>query len=480
MTTNENSINAFKDDVLGNKDATEIGELVNSKAISAKEVVEAAIKRIEEVNPILNAVATPNYEAALANANQSKGVFSGVPIFFKDQIDVKGLPTLHGSRSIPNRKCKKNDKSVDQILSTGVVNLGKSTSSEFGVLPSGETLLQGNTLNPINKDYSTGGSSTGSAALVASGVVPISHAMDGGGSIRIPASCCGLIGLKPTRGRHISSLTSLFPIDFAEQGIVSRSVRDTANYFYAVEKYFKNPALPAIGKVTHPNKKRLKIGVYTDTIGGVNGDTEVAAAALDAAKLCEELGHSVQLMSNPFDMQFKLDFTTLYSYVSFLTKNFGTKEFGLKYRPSKFEPFTKYFANMFPALLAMNPLAFKRLKNFEQVYNALFNDYDILLCPTIGIGVPKIGYWRPDEDVKVTGYKVANYLNSTIVQNISGAPAISLPMGKDSNGLPIGVQFATKSGAERTLLELAFELEAAGGLQPFLDAKHRVKVSLGN
>ena len=466
---NNQSIHTFSDDLLGEMDATAISKAIHDKEFTAVEAVKASIERVKKVNPVINAVATEGFDQALKYAQNVKGDLAGVPLFLKDQVNMKGLPTTHGSRSISNKPSTKNDKTVDQILSTGVVVLGKSTTSELGVLPCGETLLCGNTLNPINTGYSTGGSSAGAAALVASGAVPISHAMDGGGSIRIPASCCGLIGLKPTRGRHIESLAKFYPIDFVEQGVVSRSVRDTANYFNAIEKYHRNSRLPSIGKVESPIKERLKIALFTESLSGIHCDREVASASKAAGEFCQKLGHEVALITNPFDIQFKMDFTTFYSYVSFIAKNLGYFNFGLDYKPDKFEPFTKHLANMFPLLIAGNPLTFKRLKKFNDVYESIFDQYDVILNPTLSNPVPKIGYWEPNQDVMAMSDKLLRYANFTIIQNISGAPAISLPMGTCGHGLPIGIQFGAKQGEERKLLELAYEIEAANGFTSFLN-----------
>jgi amidase len=460
--------NAFTDDILGVQDATSIAEGIRRGDYSAEEVVRAAVERVRRINPVINAVAAERFTEAIAEADNVTGPFAGIPIFLKDQVNMKGLPTLHGSRAVPGTPHKKNDAGVDQILSTGVVVLGKSTSSEMGVLPCGETLLHGNTLNPCDTGFSTGGSSAGSAALVASGAVPIAHAMDGGGSIRIPASCCGLVGMKPSRHRHKDMFTKVFPVDFAEMGIVSRSVRDTANYFAAIEQFHRAKKLPAIGKVEGPGRKRLRIGLYTETLTGVQCDSDVSNTAKQAGELCRKLGHEVELIRNPFSMQFKLDFTTFYSMVSFASKNFGFTEFGFGYKPALMEPFTKYFANMFPVLFAANLNSINRLRRFNRKYERAFENFDLLVCPTLAIKVPEIGYWDPSQDVKETSYRLSTCVNSTIVQNISGAPAISLPLGTCSNGLPCGVQFAAKRGQERMLLELAFELEEAGVFMPYL------------
>ena len=233
------TVSTYDIGILGKMDATEVAEKIKGKKISSREAVACAIERAKKSDEQLNAIVNYDYERALEDSIQLEtGIFSGVPTFIKDLNDVKGFPTLKGSSAIKPKPAKKNDKIVDQILAiTGSIILGKSSTSEFGLLPCGESLQNGETRNPWNINHSTGGSSAGSSALVAAGVVPFAHASDGGGSIRIPASCCGLVGLKPTRGRNITSASQIVPIDIAQDGIVSRTVRDTANYIAGLEQY---------------------------------------------------------------------------------------------------------------------------------------------------------------------------------------------------------------------------------------------------
>ncbi|MDC0231330.1 amidase family protein, partial [Aureispira] len=303
------NINAFDIGILGRMDATDIATQIRKKNITAREATECVIDRAQKVNPSINAIVNERYDLALKESDlKTNGCFAGVPTFIKDLIDVRGLPTLHGSMSIPNKPVVKNEKITEQILSTGCLILGKSTTSEFGLLPATETLRHGATRNPLNLKYSTGGSSGGAAALVSSGVVPFAHAADGGGSIRIPSSCCGLIGLKPSKGRDVESPASMLPIDIVCQGVLTRTVRDTANYFAQVEKYYSPSNLPAIGQVSNPIKKRLKIAMFSVNPSGIESHPDVANAVLSAGKLCENLGHSVELVPCPFTQAIKIDF----------------------------------------------------------------------------------------------------------------------------------------------------------------------------
>jgi amidase len=193
------------------------------------------------VNPFLNAIITKTYDLARRNSKiHSDGFFSGIPTFIKDNEDVMGVPTSHGSVAVQKNEAKNNSKLVQQISALGFVSLGKSALCEFGLTATTESLLNGSTRNPWNTDHSTGGSSGGAAALVASGVVPIAHANDGGGSIRIPAACCGLVGLKPSRDRLMrEDALGALPVNIVCQGIVSRTVRDTARFYFEAEKIYK-------------------------------------------------------------------------------------------------------------------------------------------------------------------------------------------------------------------------------------------------
>ena len=267
-------VSVSRDDVLGISDAVEIARLIRDGDIHPREAVEAAIARAEQVNPLLNAIATPLFESARAEAERPRvGVFAGVPSFIKDNDAVAGSPFLFGSRALPTTPAPKSTPFVEQFLSLGFVNLGKTTMPEFGLTGTTEALLHGPTHNPWRLGFSPGGSSGGSAALVAAGVVPVAHANDGGGSIRIPASCCGLVGLKPSRGRFVDVEGSkLLPVKILHQGMLSRSVRDTAVFVHAAEQYQRNPKLPSVGLATRPGR-RLRIGFFTDLDAAERGMT---------------------------------------------------------------------------------------------------------------------------------------------------------------------------------------------------------------
>ncbi len=457
------TIHAYNIGILEDYDATETTLKINKKEISREEVVACAIERANFVNPTINAIVTSDFERALVNANKKyseNGVFAGVPTFIKDLNDYEGLPTLMGSSGTPSVPKKKNDPVVEQILKvTDSIVLGKSSSSEYGLLPCGETLQQGDTRNPWNLGHSTGGSSAGSSALVAAGVVPFAHANDGGGSIRIPASCCGLVGLKPSRGRNISSQSAMAPIDMAVDGIVCRSVRDAANYFYGLEQFYTNPNLPKIGKIEHPDKKRLKIAVFTKSTTDVESHGDVVDATMNAAKLCESLGHQIEFIDNPISYQFNKDFLLYWSFLSFGSILMEFQKYGLKFNPLKATKFTKDLAKAYPFLSIPSVFSIKRLKQYNELYSQLFNKYDVLLSPTLSHPAPPIGHFGPNVDTLEVIFRLNSYVNFTTLQNITGAPAISLPMGMSKDKLPIGIQFAGNVGEEAKLLSLAFELE---------------------
>jgi amidase len=460
------AIHGFNIGILEKMDATEVADAIRRGDFTAKEAAECAAERAIFTQVQLNAVANQFYDRAIQKAgNSNTGFFAGVPTFIKDLNDVQGLPTLKGCAGIKAIPAKKDDAITQQFRHAGFQLMGKSTTSEYGFLPCGENLQSGITRNPWNPNHSTGGSSAGAAALVAAGVVPIAHASDGGGSIRIPAACCGLIGLKPSRGRNSFSPTGkVVPINIVEDGVVSRTVRDTANYYAALEQYFSNKRLPEIGHVSKPDKRRLRIGLFIHSPNGIESQADVKEAVLKAGQICESLGHQVELIPNPIPSQAITDFLLYWSFLSFASMVQEYATMGLKYDYSKASRFTRHLSAAFPVLSFRAPSAFKRLKQFEQEYDALFNRFDILLSPTLSHPAPPIGHFGPHVDSIEIVTKLNSYVNFTPIQNITGTPAISLPMGLTEDHLPVGVQFAARMGDDRTLLELSFELEEAGAL----------------
>jgi amidase len=462
VTVGEGSVSAHCDDVLGNADAVEIARRVGNREVHATEVVEAAIARAERVNPKLNAIAARGFEAALRSAKRPRtGVLAGVPTFIKDTEPVAGLPMLFGSHALPARPAERTSPFVKQFLSLGLVGLGTSTMSEFGLTGTTEARAYGRTHNPWKLGFSSGGSSGGSAALVAAGVVPVAHANDGGGSIRIPASCCGLVGLKPSRGRLVDlEGTHLMPVRLQHQGMLSRSVRDTAVFYHGAERYHRTSRLPAIGLVTHPGR-RLRIGFFVGLSDAEPAHRECAVAARDAAQLCASLGHSVEPCVPPFDDRFHEDFLLLWSMMAFAIARFGKWIIHPEFDSAKLDAFTMGLCAHFSQRAWRAPRAIHRLRRFGRRYAECFETYDVLLSPTTALPPPEHGYIGPEVPFETCLERMRWYIPFTPIHNVAGTPAISLPLGRSQSGLPIGVQFAAAMGRERTLLELALELEQA-------------------
>ncbi len=430
--------------------------------LRACDAVDAAIARAERVNPALNAIVTPLFDSAREQAKSPRlGVFSGVPTFIKDSDAVAGSPFFFGSRGLPARPAEKSSAFVEQFLSLGLINLGKSSTPEFGLTGTTEALAHGPTHNPWKLGFSTGGSSGGSAALVASGVVPIAHANDGGGSIRLPASCCGLVGLKPSRGRLIEIEGSkLLPVRLLHQGMLSRTVRDTAAFYHAAERHYRNPRLPEIGLVTRPGR-RLRIGFFSEFGENAPAHPDCVAAVNHVARLCEGLGHSVEQVPPPFDEGFHEDFFLLWATIAFAVTRFGKQLIHPDFDREQVEPFTEGLAQYFLENRIDFLATIYRLRRFARRYECGFEDYDVLMNPTVGMPPPEHGYIGPDVPFEIALERLKWFIPFSPVQNVSGGPAISLPLAQSAQGLPIGVQLASSMGTERTLLELAIELEAA-------------------
>lgn len=460
--TERSRVSAFCEDVLGTADGVEIARRVASGEIHAREAINAAIARAERVNPSLNAIAAPLFDAARKQAGRSRsGDLAGVPTFIKDNEAVAGAPLLHGSRGIPDRPTERSSPFVEQFLSAGLINLGTTTMPEFGLTGTTEALVYGPTHNPWRLGFSPGGSSGGSAALVAAGVVPIAHANDGGGSTRLPASCCGLVGLKPSRGRLVDmDGAALFPVKIVHQGMLSRTVRDTAVFYHAAERHYRNPKLPAIGLVTHPGR-RLRIGFFTDLDEITPSHPDCVAAVTDAAKLLEGLGHSVGQVARPFDDGFLEDFFLFWAMLSFTVTRFGKQLVHPDFDRTKVEDFTEGLAGHFKENFSKAPAAIWRLRKFAHQYARCFDEYDVMMNPTVAMPSPEHGYIGPEIRFETALERLKWFIPFTPTQNVSGGPAISLPLGQSEDGMPLGVQLASPLGDERTLLELALEIEAA-------------------
>ena len=444
-------------------DGVELAGLIRSGVVSAADATNAAIVRAEAINPQINAIVTPTFDfARAAAAGALSGPFAGVPTFVKDLEDVIGQPTRYGSRAFGEYTATKQTPYVDAIFASGLVSIGKSSTPEFGATATTEPLLHGPTRNPWNLNHSTGGSSGGAAALVASGVVPLAHASDGGGSIRIPASCCGLVGLKVSRGRTpVADFGDPPPLALSVHGAVTRTVRDTAAYFAAMERTDADAPLKPVGLVTGPSQARQRIAFHTDAPFGADVHPEVVDATRRAARICEALGHEVMEIRSPFNASFTEDF--LLYWAAGVTGRVGAweKANGRRAGYNDFEPLTFNLIQHYEANKGSFERAVARLIGFAAVYERAFENVDILLSPVLSTPPPPIGHLRTDLAWNVMEERVGDYVQFTQIENISGAPAISLPLSLSSDGLPIGSMFAAKIGEERTLMELAFELEQA-------------------
>ncbi|MGW6374732.1 amidase [Rhodococcus sp. NPDC055112] len=461
--TDDVRIHAFRDDALGDLDATGIAELIASGQLSSHEAVLASVERAETVRDSLNAIAFTDFDRALSRAaGPHTGVFAGVPTIVKDNVDVAGLPTNHGSAAFVGRPARADSDFARQFLSTGAVPIGKSRLPEFGFSASNEYATAEPVHNPWNPAYSSGASSGGSAALVASGVLPFAHANDGGGSIRIPAAACGLVGLKPTRGRTVADPADrAMPIRIVAQGMLSRSVRDTARFYAAAETYYRNPKLPPIRLVEGPGRTRLRIGVIIDSITGIPTDDETRASVTATADLLDGLGHHVEEAPLPVDRSFVEDFSNYWGFLSFAICAGGKRMLGPDFDKAKTDNLTRGLDAMYRKNIAKTPQVLYRLRRTHRQYAEVFQKYDVLLSPVLAHTTPSLGYLSPAQSFEELFTKLVNYTAFTPLNNASGGPAISLPLHETAGGLPLASHFSADHGDERTLLELAFELEEA-------------------
>jgi len=460
-------IHSFTNDIMGDLDATALAELIKSKSVSAEEIVQASINRAKAVNPNLNAIVTETFDKGLQQSrNINDGFFAGVPTFIKDLTNVEGIKTFYGSDAFLNAPIsKKTDPIAKQIFAQGFVHLGNSTLPEFGFTCSTEFPDSEDTKNPWNTAYSCGGSSGGAAALVASGVVPIAHSADGGGSTRIPAAACGLVGLKASRGRLLcSELFQQQIIDIAIDGVITRSVRDTARFYAEAEKYYKNPKLESIGMVEGPSKRTFKIGFTNDSLKGLKGDAPTEAVLLKTVKLLEEMGHEVKMVELTVPEQFVDDFVYLWEMLAFYTKHMGKSIFGKHYDASKLTPFMHGLAKKHPKNMWRTPFFLYRLKKSYHDYAKMFVDMDVdlMLTPTLAHSTPKLGHLSMKLEFDEMFPRMTNWACYTPYANATGAPSISLPMGEDPlNNMPIGMMLWANHGKENLLFDIAYQLEEA-------------------
>ncbi|MFL6153274.1 MAG: amidase [Ornithinibacter sp.] len=466
-------VHAFTDDALGEHDAVGLAAEIRAGRVSASEAVEAAIGRAGVVDPVLGAIAAECFDRGREDARRpASGFFAGVPTFIKDNTDVAGLPSQHGTAAFRAQPAPADGDFARTFFRLGPVNLGKSQLSEFGISASAES--PGRTVrNPWNPDHSAGASSAGAAALVASGVVPMAHANDGGGSIRIPAAACGLVGLKPSRGRvPQDKMSREMPVQVVADGVVTRSVRDTAAYLRETELLAPHARLRPIGDVTGPGRAGLKVGLVVDSIVATT-DTQTAAVVREVGALLESMGHHVEEIDAPVPTAFVEDFKTYYGLLFLFLNATGKRTFNDTFDWRSTESLTRGFAGYVARHLYRIPLSIARLRAATVVSRRFFASYDVVLTPTLSHVTPRIGHLDPTQPYKLVMGRLIDWVGFTPLQNATGDPAVSLPFATSADGTPIGVQLAAAMGEEARLLELAYAIEEARPFARIQDATIR-------
>ena len=454
-------------------DGMGLAHLIRQRELTPMELVDAAIARVEELNPRLNAVIFSAYDQARQRAKMNlTGPLAGVPILLKDILGHKqGWPTRQGSGFLPATGSMHDSTLVARYEAAGLIALGKTNVPEFGLLPITESSLYGPARNPWNPDRSPGGSSGGAAVAVAARMVPIAHANDGGGSIRIPAACCGLVGLKPTRAR-----TPLGP-QFGDimnglvvEHVVTRSVRDSAVMLDATvgpdigDPYCAPPQPGRYLDAIAVPPRRLRIAFSVLDPFGQEIDPECRAAVINAAKLCADLGHEVEQGDPPIEVgKLASDFMSI--WVSGLAALIdGIAHFtGKPPAADCFQGLTwslyQYGRTVSAAQYLMGWTALQGAARRIALWHQL---YDVWLTTILSRPPARIGEFDVEVHDWAKGYEpFVSYAAFTALQNATGQPAISVPLHWTSDDLPIGVQFVGRFGDEQLLLQLAAQLEQA-------------------
>jgi amidase len=460
-------------DELARLDATAQAELVRSRQVKPIELIEAAIARIERLNPRLNAVVA-RLDAAARRAAQAEpsGPFPGVPFLLKDLVaEHAGAPLAASSRFLAGRYTSEKDSElVARYRRAGLIVVGKSNTPEFGILPTTESRHCGAARNPWDPTRTTGGSSGGSAAAVASGMVPMAHANDGGGSIRIPASCCGLFGLKPTRARNpLGPSYGDFFCGLVAEHAVTRTVRDSAALLDATagpdvgDPYWAPPPARPFLREVGAAPGRLRIAVTTVAGTGAPVHADCVAAVQDAARLAASLGHEVTEAAPVIESDVVTDaFITLWSAGCAWSIDGWTRRIGRPPAPDELEPLTSILVDMGRSRTASELLlALQTLQRISRDVARFFLDHDVWLTPTLADPPLPLGSFESADDPLFGLTRAAAFVPFTPIVNATGQPAMSVPLFWNAEGLPIGTHWVGRFGEEATLFRLAAQLEAA-------------------
>ncbi len=460
---------------LAGLDCVAQAELVRRKQVKPIELVDAAIERIERLNPELNAVVRPMFECARETALDDKhlpaGPLQGVPFLLKDLVAAcAGVPLTGGCAFLKSYVPQHDSELVSRLKRAGLIILGKTNTPELGLVCTTEPKLFGATRNPWNVERTTGGSSGGSCAAVASGMVAAAHANDGGGSIRIPASCCGVFGLKPTRGRNSLGPDLGDVMGGLAEHAVTRSVRDSAILLDATagpalgDPYWAEPPERPFAEEVGANPGRLRIALILSTVTGTPLDPDCRLAAQDAAKLCANLGHEVDEQRLPIDGElFTRAFLTVWAGGCATAIDGWSQALGTAPREELFEPLTWSFYQTGRQISASAyALSLAALQAISRQIARFMLRYDILLTPTLGRPPVPLGWFAsPPLKIPEAQQRMMDFVPFPPLANVTGQPAMSVPLFWNGEGLPVGAHFIGPYGGEAALFRLAGQLEAA-------------------
>ena len=457
------------------RDALALAELVRKGDVHPIELVDAVIEAIERTAD-LNAVVTPMFDMARERARDgaTEGPFAGVPYLLKDiRSSFKGVPTSDGSALLRNRPARYDSEIVQRHHRAGLICVGKTNTPEFGLTGTTEPHAFGPTRNPWDRERTPGGSSGGAAAAVAARIVPVAHASDGGGSIRIPASCCGLVGLKPTRGRNpLGPDAGDVMNGLVVEHVLSVSVRDSAAALDATagpdvgDPYWAVPPdRPFLSEVGAPTGQ-LKVAVSTESPLGSAVHQDCVDAVESTCKMLESLGHRVEEAAPEYDdREFRRAFTAIWFSNLAASLAMHVQDFGREVVESSCEPATLVFGERGAQVSGAQYVgAVATLQAVGRQVARFFQGYDLWLTPTLATPPPPLGFLHPgpaDSDVRPFASRVKEFTPFTQLANATGQPAISLPLHWNEDGLPIGVQFTARYGDEAMLFRLAAQLEEA-------------------
>ena len=458
------------------KPVPELAALVRGGEVSARETVSAALERIEGLNGRLNAFVEVDGDRALAAADGiepgDERPFAGVPIAIKTNVPVEGLCMNCGSRFLENHHPDHTAYLVRRLRDAGFVVVGATNMSEFGILPTTEPRHSGPTRNPWDAERTPGGSSGGSAAAVAGGMLPVAHGNDGGGSLRVPAACCGLIGLKPSRGR-ISRGPDLGESFLASDGVLTRSVAETAylldvlaGYEVGDATWAPRPAEPYAATVRR-DPGRLRIAMTAANVLDVDVDPECVRGMRAAADVLASLGHEVEEAAPALPGREALHlFVRAFGPAVSLQISYGELLAGRPPQDDEIEPLSRVLLDQAHALDSVGYLAaVAQLQALARGLVAFFAEYDVLLTPALAERPLRIGDCNgvgaePLRDLARSG----RFTPFTALFNVTGQPAITVPVGFGEDGLPTAAQLVARPLGEDTLLQVAAQMETALGV----------------